>query len=120
TPGTDDGANPPGWRFAPNLTVGMRVLAGQFIAYMGDSGDAETTVPHLHFELHRPDGVTIDPYPSLQVASHSPAPVGRGVAARPAPASPCSTAGVASTRPATPTAEAAATGRAGTSPAPWC
>jgi hypothetical protein len=36
----------------------------------GDSGDAETTAPHLHFEIHRPDGVAIDPYQSLQNASH--------------------------------------------------
>ena len=41
---------------------------GQFIAYMGDSGEAETTDPHLHFELHRPDDTFIDPYTSLRLA----------------------------------------------------
>src|SRR5207247_9963384 len=46
----------------------VRVKAGQFIAYMGDSGDAETTGPHLHFEVHRPDGMAVDPYPSLRLA----------------------------------------------------
>src|SRR2546430_1646094 len=69
--------------FAPGIGQGSKVECGEFIAYMGDSGDAETTAPHLHFELHRPDGVTIDPYASLQAASHSPAAVGRAVAANP-------------------------------------
>ena len=68
TPGTDDGLNPPEWRFAPGIAQGVRVAAGQFIAYMGDSGDAETTGPHLHFEVHRPDGMAVDPYPSLRLA----------------------------------------------------
>ncbi|MCU1429768.1 MAG: Esterase [Actinomycetia bacterium] len=68
TPGTDDGANPAQWRFAPGIKAGSHVKAGQFIAYMGDSGDAETTQPHLHFELHLPDGTPIDPYTSLKLA----------------------------------------------------
>ncbi len=68
TPGTDDGANPPRWRFAPGIAEGVHVKRGQFIAYMGDSGEAETTDPHLHFELHRPDDTFIDPYTSLRLA----------------------------------------------------
>ena len=72
TPGTDDGANPAQWRFAPGIGVGSKVKAGQFIAYLGDSGNAETTAPHLHFELHAPAGV-IDPWPSLRHASAIPA-----------------------------------------------
>jgi hypothetical protein len=67
-PGTDDGANPAQWRFAPGIGVGVHVHAGQFIAYMGDSGEAETTAPHLHFELHHPDDTYIDPYTSLRIA----------------------------------------------------
>ena len=35
---------------------------------MGDSGEAETTDPHLHFELHRPNDTFIDPYTSLRLA----------------------------------------------------
>ncbi len=65
TPGTDDGQ---GWGFAPGLGVGVHVEAGQLIGYVGDSGNAEATVSHLHFELHRPDGVKINPYPSLIIA----------------------------------------------------
>jgi hypothetical protein len=68
TPGTDDGANPPEYRFAPGIAVGSRVKAGDFLAFMGDSGDAEGTSPHLHFEVHRPDGTAIDPWPSLRLA----------------------------------------------------
>jgi hypothetical protein len=68
TPGTDDGANPPQWRFAPGIEVGAQVHAGQFVAYMGDSGNAETSVPHLHFEIRHPDHTAIDPYTSLRLS----------------------------------------------------
>ncbi len=66
-PGTDDASNPEGWRYAPGLSVGSRVVAGQLIGYMGDSGDSEAT-SHLHFEIHRPDGSPIDPFPSVRAA----------------------------------------------------
>jgi hypothetical protein len=68
TPGTDDAKNPAARRFAPGIKLGSHVKAGQFIAYMGDSGEAETTAPHLHFELHHPDDTFIDPYTSLRLA----------------------------------------------------
>lgn len=70
SPGTDDGANPAQWRFAPGIEVGTLVKAGQHIAYLGDSGNAEHTAPHLHFELHRPDGTPINAYESLRNARH--------------------------------------------------
>jgi len=73
TPGTDDGANPPEWMFAPGIGKGSKVTAGQFLAFMGDSGDAETTGPHLHFEIHQPDGTPINPFESLLAADHAPA-----------------------------------------------
>ena len=73
TPGTDDGANPPDAIFAPGIVVGSVVRAGQHIAYLGDSGNAESTAPHLHFEIRRPDGSPINPWTSLRLAQGLPA-----------------------------------------------
>jgi murein DD-endopeptidase MepM/ murein hydrolase activator NlpD len=68
TPGTDDGLDDGTWRFVPGLEVGSKVLAGQVIAWMGDSGNSEHSVPHAHVEIHRPDGSPINPYWSLRIA----------------------------------------------------
>jgi hypothetical protein len=65
TPGTDDGQ---GWGIAPGIVRGTRVEAGQLIGWSGDSGNAESVSPHLHFELRRPDGVAIDAYDALLAA----------------------------------------------------
>lgn len=51
TPGTDDGSGLDENAFAPGLETGQHVEAGQFIAFVGDSGNAEDTSPHCHFEL---------------------------------------------------------------------
>jgi len=77
TPGTDDGANRFEDAFAPGIRVGAKVSAGQVIAYLGDSGNAEATAPHVHFEIHEPNGTwggsPINPYESLRAASLCPA-----------------------------------------------
>jgi hypothetical protein len=74
SPGTDDGANPKEWIFGPGVQRGARVQAGQLVAYAGDSGNAEHTAPHLHFEIRKPDGSVINPYRSLQEAQRSGSP----------------------------------------------
>jgi hypothetical protein len=68
TPATDDGANPREWAFIDGLQRGDRVKAGQPVAYLGDSGNAEDTAPHLHLEIHKPDGTPINPYASTLAA----------------------------------------------------
>ena len=68
SPGTDDGLNPAEYRFSPGIVAGSRVTAGQTIGWMGDSGNAESTSAHLHFEMHRPDGSAFSPYASLRLA----------------------------------------------------
>jgi len=67
TPGTDDGQAGPEGAFAPGLEVGSFVEAGEIIAFVGDSGNAEGTGSHTHFELHV-DGHKVDPYPYLKAA----------------------------------------------------
>ena len=65
TTGTDDGE---GWGIKRAITPGVRVEAGQHIAWVGDSGNAENTPPHLHFELHDPNGIVVNPYSALVTA----------------------------------------------------
>jgi len=64
TPGTDDGEGGPEGAFAAGLEVGSFVEAGQIIGFVGDSGNAEGSGSHTHFELHV-DGHKLDPYPYL-------------------------------------------------------
>jgi hypothetical protein len=71
SPGTDDGSDPPQWRLAPGIIEGTAVKAGQLVAYLGDSGNSELSVPHLHFEIHLPDGTPIDPFRSLRASEWS-------------------------------------------------
>lgn len=68
TPGTDDGTGGPQYAYAPGIVDGVNVIQGQHIAWVGDSGNAEATVSHLHFEIRLPDGTAIDPYPYLLAA----------------------------------------------------
>lgn len=78
TPGTDDGAGGLEHAYAPRIVEairttgsarGLRIDRGELIGFNGDSGNAEATAPHLHFEIWVDDGaggeVRINPYESL-------------------------------------------------------
>lgn len=54
-PGTDNGANQFKYAFAPGMAIGKRVLKGEHVAYLGDSGNAEATGAHCHFEIRMPN-----------------------------------------------------------------
>jgi murein DD-endopeptidase MepM/ murein hydrolase activator NlpD len=49
--------------FAAAAYNGADVHAGEVIGFVGNTGDAEPTPPHLHFEVHMPDGAVVNPTP---------------------------------------------------------
>ena len=69
---TDDGQ---GWGIAPGIEQGTRVTAGQLIGWVGDSGNAESVGPHLHFEIVDPTGTWHNPTPYVDRALHLSEPI---------------------------------------------
>lgn len=55
SPGTDNGANRYDQAFGPGIAEGVRVTKGQHIAFVGDSGNAEGSGSHCHFEIRKPN-----------------------------------------------------------------
>jgi len=71
TPGTDDGNGGEVNAYAPGIREGVMVTKGQHVGWVGDSGNAENTISHLHFEIRKPDRSAINPYPSLVEAART-------------------------------------------------
>ena len=68
TPGTDDNLGGASYAYASGIQNGVQVTQGQHIAWVGDSGNAESAGSHLHFEIRLPDDTAINPYSYLKIA----------------------------------------------------
>ena len=51
-------------RFA-DIRQGNIVTPGTILGYVGDSGNARGTPPHLHYGIYRSRGGAMNPYPRL-------------------------------------------------------
>lgn len=55
-------------RWAPGLYEGMEVRSGDLLGFVGNTGNAKTTPPHLHFGINQDDEM-VNPYPLLAKAA---------------------------------------------------
>ncbi|MGQ0767249.1 MAG: peptidoglycan DD-metalloendopeptidase family protein [Gemmatimonadota bacterium] len=55
------------------VTRGQRVEIGDTIGFVGNTGNARTTRPHLHFGLYRRGRGPVDPWPWVRIVTRAPA-----------------------------------------------
>lgn len=48
--------------FSPAAVEGAQVSAGTVLGFVGNTGDARSTAPHVHFEIHPAGGSAIPPF----------------------------------------------------------
>lgn len=56
--------------YSPLARDGATVRAGDVIGFLGHTGDAQFTPPHLHFEVHPNNGDAVNPYQYLVAWRH--------------------------------------------------
>jgi murein DD-endopeptidase MepM/ murein hydrolase activator NlpD len=59
---------------------GARVRTGDTLGFVGNTGNARTTAPHLHFGVYRRGEGAVDPYPYVDTRRATPRPPGRDTA----------------------------------------
>ncbi len=73
-------------RWAPGIYEGMEVVSGDLLGFVGNTGNALTTPPHLHFGINHLDEM-VNPFPVLARAAvvkqaHKRSPLGTGYGTR--------------------------------------
>jgi murein DD-endopeptidase MepM/ murein hydrolase activator NlpD len=60
--------------FAPGLAEGMEIRRGDLLGYVGNTGNARGTSPHLHFAVLK-DDEALNPYPLLTLPTQRAEPI---------------------------------------------
>jgi peptidoglycan LD-endopeptidase LytH len=58
-----------------HVRAGQRVRSGDTLGFVGNTGNARTTPPHLHFGIYRRPEGPIDPLPFVRITTARPAPI---------------------------------------------
>ena len=53
-------------RYADGITDGQHVKKGQTLGFIGNTGNAIGSSPHLHFQIHPNNGPPVNPHPTLR------------------------------------------------------